>query len=47
MFPEGQLHFEFLTHVTNDHVELQDFQPCRRLFGVYKQKCRNIEKSIY
>ncbi|KAG1461641.1 hypothetical protein G6F56_005681 [Rhizopus delemar] len=34
VFPEGQLCFDFFTNFTNDHVELQDFEPYRRIFGV-------------
>ncbi|KAI7903009.1 TRAPP II complex [Cokeromyces recurvatus] len=34
VFQEGQMHFEFLTHWTRDHAELEDFQPHRRIFGV-------------
>ncbi|KAI9478517.1 MAG: TRAPP II complex [Benjaminiella poitrasii] len=34
VFQEGQMHFQFLTHWTRDHVDLEDFQPHRRIFGV-------------
>lgn len=34
VFQEGQMHFQFLTHWTRDHAELEDFQPHRRIFGV-------------
>ncbi|CEP15600.1 hypothetical protein [Parasitella parasitica] len=33
-FQEGQMHFQFITHWTRDHAELEDFQPHRRIFGV-------------
>jgi hypothetical protein len=34
VFQEGQLHFQFQTHWTREHAELEDFQPHRRIFGV-------------
>jgi hypothetical protein len=34
VFQEGQMHFQFITHWTREHAELEDFQPHRRIFGV-------------
>ncbi|RCH96060.1 hypothetical protein CU098_003187, partial [Rhizopus stolonifer] len=34
VFQEGQMHFEFLTHYTREHQELEEFQPHRRVFGI-------------
>jgi hypothetical protein len=34
IFQEGQMHFQFITHWTREHAELEDFQPHRRIFGV-------------
>lgn len=36
VFQEGQMHFQFITHWTREHAELEDFQPHRRIFGVNK-----------
>ncbi|GAA5816542.1 hypothetical protein MFLAVUS_010072 [Mucor flavus] len=33
VFQEGQMHFQFVTHWTREHAELEDFQPHRRIFG--------------
>ncbi|KAG2204837.1 hypothetical protein INT47_004112 [Mucor saturninus] len=34
VFQEGQMRFQFITHWTREHAELEDFQPHRRIFGV-------------
>lgn len=38
VFQEGQMHFQFITHWTREHAELEDFQPHRRIFGVNIKK---------
>lgn len=39
VFQEGQMHFQFITHWTREHAELEDFQPHRRIFGV-RSNCK-------
>lgn len=46
-FSEGQLHFEFFTHSTDEHVELQDFETYRRIFGVTKENNQDTLALIF
>lgn len=48
VFQEGQMYFQFITHWTREHAELEDFQPHRRIFGVNNILflTREIEREI-